>query len=555
MKLGPLAELSVAAVLTGALLALSAWAAADYAATFNPDGFSYARVADHYLRGRFDLAVNSWWSPAYSILLMPAIVLQEDPFVAARVINSLAAVGAALCCALVVHTIVGGRTARVVYPFALVATTFWMWSMPVITPDMLFTFAIMMFAFAGVRHFVAPSTLRAVVLGFAGGVAYLVKSYALPFVGATLLLTAGVGILSRRARILEVRHAALAFAGFLVVAGPWIVAISLQDNKLTIGSSGHYSATYSRLARLRIGIPSPPPQPLEQGRFSHWESPRDPVSNEPPPVSGSPTRDRIMDLAHNAQLIARNFRHLEPTGTLFSALIFCAFLLAFGWRLLEQRQALVLVWLLLLGCLFAAGYIPLLVERRYLWPANVLMLAFTAGTAATLVPRLLRSGTTFGAASAALALFAMLFMTRSIVVNYQELRDWGDGRSIRAFAEAVRERHAGHCLVSNRFAYGLAMTHWGDLRLLGTLQQWDSASTDALVSEFGPLLALVSGDSLLAEELSSRARRVQAQGSHALFIIGDSNDGADHAQHAAPALRGGCVSIESTVPTAPVGDG
>jgi 4-amino-4-deoxy-L-arabinose transferase-like glycosyltransferase len=539
-----LVELSGATVLTVVFIALSTWAAMDSAAAVNPDGVSYARVADHYLRGRFDLAVNSWWSPAYSILLLPAMVLQQDPFIAARIINSLAAVGVALCCALVVHTLGGGRIASAAYAVALIATASWMWSVPVITPDMLFAFAIMVFAVAGVRHFVAPSTLRAAVFGVAGGAAFLVKSYGFPFVAAALLLTTGLGILSRRARILEVRHAALAFAGFLMVAGPWIITISLHDDRFTIGSSGHYSATYSRLARLGMPTPQPPPRPLEQGRFSHWESPRDPVTREPLPVSGSPTRDRIMDLSHNARVIARHFRSLDPSGTLSAALIFCAALLVFGWRLLERQQALVLAWLLFLGCLFAAGYIPLLVEPRYLWPANCLMLAFTAGTAATLLPRLLRSRATFGAAAAVLAVVVMAAIARDTVRNYQDRRDWREhGLSIRALAEAVRERHAGHCLVSNHFAYGLALTHWGDLRLLGTVPRWDPTSVDALVSDFGPILALISGDSPLAEELSLRAYPIHTKGSHALFLLGGS-DGANRAHPVLPAFRGGCARID-----------
>ncbi|EKQ52693.1 MAG: hypothetical protein B655_1649, partial [Methanobacterium sp. Maddingley MBC34] len=41
------------------------------------DGISYIHIAQHYINGRFSYAVNGYWSPLYSWLLIPFLMFAQ----------------------------------------------------------------------------------------------------------------------------------------------------------------------------------------------------------------------------------------------------------------------------------------------------------------------------------------------------------------------------------------------------------------------------------------------------------------------------------------------
>ncbi|MCI0556816.1 MAG: hypothetical protein L0287_38240, partial [Anaerolineae bacterium] len=58
----------------------------------NPDLVSYLLMAQHYLQGSFHLAVNGYWGPLFSWLIVPVLALLQDPVLAARIVNGIGAV-------------------------------------------------------------------------------------------------------------------------------------------------------------------------------------------------------------------------------------------------------------------------------------------------------------------------------------------------------------------------------------------------------------------------------------------------------------------------------
>jgi hypothetical protein len=67
------------------------WMSRDH---LNPDGVAYIELARHYVDGRIDLAVSSYWSPLLSWLLVP--VAGFEPLLAARILLLLSSVAFAL---------------------------------------------------------------------------------------------------------------------------------------------------------------------------------------------------------------------------------------------------------------------------------------------------------------------------------------------------------------------------------------------------------------------------------------------------------------------------
>src|SRR5204863_2907885 len=83
-----------------------------------------------------------------------------------------------------------------------------------------------------------------IVAGLVGGLAYLAKSYALPFVVAHFTLVHAVRWISSRSRGSRRMVAERFLAGmvaFLAVALPWITTISLKYGHLTASTAGSYS--------------------------------------------------------------------------------------------------------------------------------------------------------------------------------------------------------------------------------------------------------------------------------------------------------------------------
>jgi hypothetical protein len=57
---------------------------------FNPDAIAYLRIASYYQQGNFSIAINSYWSPLLSWLLVPFYVIGMQPVIAFYLINIIA---------------------------------------------------------------------------------------------------------------------------------------------------------------------------------------------------------------------------------------------------------------------------------------------------------------------------------------------------------------------------------------------------------------------------------------------------------------------------------
>lgn len=218
--------------------AISAWLSRS---DMNPDGISYLDLSDCLLAGNFSGIVNGYWGPVYAALLAAVRFFMRPTaqleFRAVHVANYAAFVIGLITFTLFIRELIGrsswspaGRKAVLLWGYAL-----FLWSsitqvtVAVVTPDLLLSALIWLIAFLVLK----ASDDRpwfSVALGAVCALAFLTKS--VMFVASVPFLLAGLP--TRRI----IRAALLSLLAFLLVAGPWIGALSRQKGRLTFGDTG-----------------------------------------------------------------------------------------------------------------------------------------------------------------------------------------------------------------------------------------------------------------------------------------------------------------------------
>lgn len=241
---------------------LHVWAERHYLT--NADAMSYLDIADAYLRKDWLTAVNSYWSPLYSWLIALGLLLVRPStywkFSVLHLVNFAIYLFALGCFGFLIRELVRlNRSLKekllteglVILPaWALVALGYplFIWSTLYLilvheeSPDLLVASFVYLASAIILRIRRQPSRwVLFLLLGLILGLGYLAKSVMLPLA----LIFLGIGMFSvgslRRAwpRIL------LAAVVFILVAGPFVFAISRAKGRLTFGDTGRLNYLWS----------------------------------------------------------------------------------------------------------------------------------------------------------------------------------------------------------------------------------------------------------------------------------------------------------------------
>ena len=241
----------------------------------NTDAIAYMRVAEYWSTGNLDFAVNGYWGPLLSWLMVPFLWLGVDPLLAGKLAMLIS--GGVFCHgSLFLVRAVGLRLIDELIVAVVLALTIPGWMSDHVTPDLLVG-GLMAFALG---QAVSPDWLtsrrRALGSGATWGLAYLAKAVALP-VGVVVSVL--LALCWRRGQA-ENRQAAWrqlsqALGLFLLVALPWIITLSVKYDKPTFSTSGAIAH-----AIVGPGNERPAPHPFgstvyqpDTGRVTAWEDP------------------------------------------------------------------------------------------------------------------------------------------------------------------------------------------------------------------------------------------------------------------------------------------
>jgi hypothetical protein len=346
------------------------------------DSTLYINIAEKYLRGEFGDAVNGYWGPMLSWLLIPFLYLNTSHVFAINALNLIVGL----------FTIIGVWFLSFRFEISeKIRSAILISFLPIIlfiSTVELFDFLLLCFLVYYLNIIFNNEYPRRIynglLCGVLGAVAYFSKSYAFPFfiVHFTFMNIAHyIRCESKEKKNKVLRNAIAGIVLFSIVSGAWIAVISNKYNHFTISNMG--KANFSGMAPglpdtgLELGNPMfyegfiPP---SNKTAVSAWEDPsyildKLPIWN---PV------ESIAYLKHFIKNISKNVIECIRIFGSFSRLSF-AIIIAYILLLIVQlfnRQILRgdMLYSFFTLLLFTGGYMPFHFELRYLWIDNILLL-------------------------------------------------------------------------------------------------------------------------------------------------------------------------------------
>jgi hypothetical protein len=253
-----------------ALAALHTWAAIA-SHSMSEDGINYLDMGDAYMRGDWQTALNSVWSPMYAWILGPVMKISKPPmeweFSMVHLVNFAIFLGVLFCFDFFWRQLTQYRYIKVAkvsrdkpiylpeWAWISLGYTLFIWSslslikIWTVTPDMLMAAFVYLAGGLILRiRFGKGTWLTFCLLGMVLGLGYLAKSAMFPlsfvFLAVSLFSMANV-----RQALPRVTAALLVF---LLFSAPYIATISIVKDRLTFGDAG--TLTYIRYVN---GVPYP----------------------------------------------------------------------------------------------------------------------------------------------------------------------------------------------------------------------------------------------------------------------------------------------------------
>ena len=348
-----------------------------YQYPINSDGISYICIAQNYLTGDFLNAVNGYWGPLLSWLLIPFLFFGSTPSFAVHSIHIMSLI-------IGFFTIIGVKflsnnfemdeKVRSLILFTMIPLTFY-FSFSITTPDLLVTCVLIYYLGIIFNPKYPYKLFNGVLCGFLGALAYLGKSYVLVFFIAHFLLFnlfyyfQGVTKAQKRNVL---KNLVMGLTVFLMISGLWIGLISDKYGELTIGTSGAYNQAIAGpeslgQPMLYQGLIKPP----NESALSIWEDPSYlKMKNWNPLESWKSFKYQLNLIWGN---IIRTANIFDSFSVLALLIILASIIFVIKGRN-EKVPKWNLIYLLVTILIYSGGYALILVEARYLWLIYVLLL-------------------------------------------------------------------------------------------------------------------------------------------------------------------------------------
>ena len=369
-------------------------------ARLNTDAIAYMRVAEYWSNGNFGLAVNGYWGPLLSWLMVPFLWLGVEPLLAGKLAMLIS--GAVFFHgSLFLVRSVGLRLIDELIVAWVLALTVPGWMSNHVTPDLLVA-GLMAFALG---QAVSPDWLanrrRAVGAGATWGLAYLAKAVALPVgvvVSVLLALCWRLGQAENRRE--SWRQLGVTLGLLALVAAPWITGLSLKYDKPTFSTSGPIAH-----AVVGPGNDRPAPHPFgstiykpEPGRVTAWEDPsRMDYDYWSPFASRENFSHQLSLIGRNAKTVSQFLASFSGHGVILGwfgvgTLIFgCTFFVKRPWakNWLANRWRWMVIPLICLGGVYLPVYV-MPVDQRYFYLFLPLIMILAIGLATPFLVKWIR---------------------------------------------------------------------------------------------------------------------------------------------------------------------
>jgi hypothetical protein len=343
----------------------------------NPDGISYLSIAQKYMLQDYSNAINGYWGPLLSWLLIPFLAVGFKPLLAFKLLTLLIGL------IIIIQTYSLSRIINIstilrnllLYLIAIIVLYY---ATNTVTPDILFACISLGFANIILRSSYADKKYMGAICGLIGSGLYLTKSYGFPFFLVTFFI---VNILyffkykhteidkNKRAHILKNFLSGLVV--FCMISICWIVLISNKYGHFTIETAGTYNHALvgpqsSGHPMHFMGLIDPP----NETAISSWE---DISSVKIQSWSYFESMDAVKYTIRKIYLNIINIIYLFDKFSFLAMMIICS---AFVYFFQKGKKASSDPIFILMVFIFVniSGYALILAESRYLWLSNIIIL-------------------------------------------------------------------------------------------------------------------------------------------------------------------------------------
>ncbi|KUG22887.1 hypothetical protein ASZ90_007322 [hydrocarbon metagenome] len=407
------------------------------------DGVSYVEIARLYLAGNWQEAVNGFWSPLISWLLVPLLACKLSPDIAFKIITISAGLIALFANGALVSQCVKNRNLSLIVQCAA-AVMIASFALLVCTPDILGLAFSLLFIVALITSLRTKRFSWIFTAGVLLVISYFAKTFFLPFgiCIAVMFPSAGFALHHSLDRFrYDIRNTILICCIAAVLVMPWVIAIHAKYGEWTIGTAG----------KLNFDLV------VKQENITQLIASKTVISPfQDPTRFALSSRTKIdyhaiiINLSHNLTALAiRTVRHY-PLAVIS---VMLAFFTIYHSRKLYWQNAFILglpVLLLWTAYSTVCAFVP---QQTYLWLGDVLLLVIMAvGLEQSGVIGLCRNRI----ARATITLFILLLWTsypiaEMIVRNAQGVSEKESGISLKKYVEGktvVSDSLTGNSLVA-----------------------------------------------------------------------------------------------------------
>jgi hypothetical protein len=348
-----------------------------YLYRLNPDGISYISIAQKYLLHDYSNAVNGYWGPLFSWMLLPFLFVGFKPLIAVKLLSLIIGVFTIIQSNSLIkilniedlfRRLLLYSTASIVLYFALI----------IITPDILFVFLGLGFINKILKSSYTNSKYAGIICGLFGSGLYLAKSYGFPFFIATFFIINLIFFLrskNKSNRVNVTRNFISGIVVFSLISICWISIISNKYGYTTIGTAGSYNNAFTGPWSLGhpmyyMGLIDPP----NNSAISIWED----VSFLK--MKSWSIFESVSSFKFELEKIMNNIYDIIIILIQFSLLSIIFLLIAFTYLFKKGKQSIheEVFFLVIILILILSSYAVLLVQDRYLWLGDILLLVISA---------------------------------------------------------------------------------------------------------------------------------------------------------------------------------
>ncbi len=344
----------------------------------NSDGISYISIAKEYLNGNFTEAINGYWGPLLSWLLIPFLPFSTPNPQSVVYLTKLLALIAGFFTIIGVKLLISrfeiDKIIETSILFSLVPIIL-SFSFNVISPDLLVTCILIYYLYFILNPEYSNSMYNGILCGILGAFAYLSKSYALPFFLAHFLLFNIFYYFKSASKEKQrkiFKNLILGITVLFIISGTWIALISDKYGEVTIGTAGSYNHAV-------VG-------PQSSGHFVYYHGLITPPNNSSVSAWEDPSYFKMISWSpfeswdkFNYQLMLIQENIIKMIGifeffSLLSIIIIIASILLIFKLSSKDTSKDKLIYLITTILIYCGGYSFILVEMRYLWLLNILLI-------------------------------------------------------------------------------------------------------------------------------------------------------------------------------------